>query len=534
MTTLSTAARPRVIVARTGGAKAGATGVRAGSGADASGLDRAAPIAPRRDLALADLLDRAGAHLTVLRSTLDEAARLERSAGARADELAGRLDQCARFVGEFDQRLASAGRAAASVEQAGVALRELERVLGAVRTLNETAEQRFAERLNAACATIESRLEQELGAALARALEKASGLEARFAATVDTLEQKARLQQVDAMLEEQRTAYERALNDQRARFETRLAELEARLEETTQRVERSHHTLGEHAAKAWSGIERRISERAETLSARLDRETAAAHARAAVVLDSTSDRLGVLERQAAHLAGDITRRADDLCVRAERLLGLDPRTGEPNPDADARTLAGALRQANETLDRAERVHTALQAGAADADEHRHMLASAAAQAQTAADAHRDQFDRLEAAIDQARARMDSFGPRLSHAERLCADAERSMTEARERMSTVRDDLDTVAAAARYHVDQVQAATTRLRGAIEDAERAADGARAEGENARVRAEALQRAMDEVTGQARALVELARDVGALVQRGASPGKDEGGEAPVRVAV
>ncbi|MFN7021757.1 MAG: hypothetical protein ACK4WH_10580 [Phycisphaerales bacterium] len=212
--------------------------------------------------------------------------------------------------------------------------------------------------------------------------------------------------------------------------------------------------------------------RLEQRAADIERSAAAASARIAVTTDQARESLAELEAESNRVGAAARERLERACDSAAALLGHDPRRADGSRPASG-SLADAVARAEAATEHAAEAALRLSA-----------LAERAAQADSA----------LNQSIEQARAFEQS------QADLRRAVEQRADEEAR--LAALRDDLESVAASARYNLSQVnQAEASLLRAA---------------EHAASRTERLERAMLDATDQARALVQVARDVGGLIQQ------------------
>lgn len=469
MTTFSSSARPRVVVTRA---------PKPAPAADASaGIADLLP-AVASDVPLGALIDRSQAQVVVLRRALEEAMSVERAAASQAQQLQQRLEQGKRFASEFDQRLTAASKAAGVLETAAQTLRGLENLIAQMRELQSGAEQRFMQAIDRA----REQAEAALSAKFEDALQRAEGAVER---------------------------YEERFQEQEQRFAARLEALETRVNDSADKVEHAHSRVAQHIADAWNGIERRLKTEHDQLLSQLDRAAAASQARVSLILDSAAERVNIMESQGQRLSVDIAGRVDAMCEQASRVLGLDPRQPHlAEHDTPPRTsLLGALSAAEEKLHDTNSAATRLSVLLSRADEIGNRVTQATQLAQGVAFDREEDASRIRRTIDQGVEQLSTYEAALARAADQHARALSEMTQVRDALSTAREDLERMAAAAQYHADSVRDNESRLSAARAQADLSA-------ETARVRAETLDRAMQQVTLQAEALVGLAKDVGTLL--------------------
>lgn len=473
MTAFSSSARPRTVVARS--SKPGANGQ---GGIDLALVTPALPPTLASDVPLSSLIERSQSQVVVLRRTLQEASTLEQAAAEQTRQLHQRLEQGRRFTSEFDQRLNAASKAAGVLDSAAQTLRGLEQLIANMRELQNGAADRFAHAVEQARVQAENALLAKFG----ESLQRAQG-------AVDQ--------------------YEERLREQEQRFQTRLNELEARINDSSDKVEHAHSRVAQHIAEAWTGIERRLKTEHESLLSQLDRSAAASQARVSLILDSASDRISIMESQGQRLAVDIAQRVDVLCEQATRVLGMDPRREHLTPPEgpEKTSLLGAAEHARATLKESDAAAIRLSALLSRADEVGNRVTQATQLAQGVAFDREEDAARIRRTIDQGLEQLSTFETALTRATDQHTRAISEMTQVRDALSTAREDLERMASAAQYHAESVRENEARLSEARTQADISA-------ETARVRAETLDRAMQEVSLQAAALVELAKDVGALM--------------------
>lgn len=262
--------------------------------------------------------------------------------------------------------------------------------------------------------------------------------------------------------------------DHRARIErhelgitTRIAELEAKVSASATDIEARAASTAALAARAAEDAFRAEFQR---LEAGLERQAAQAQARVGLLIDDAQQRLAELQGAADRVATSATERVEALAARVNDILGDDPATGTPKPGS----LNAAIQSAMMFTQQARTASANLETLTGATDE-------AQSQLRTALDAMRQQF--ASAAEDAA--------------------AALSQTEAAVRsVSADRSELEALAVHARAHFIQAREADANL-------------ART-GEQAQMRAIALQRSMEQVTEQSAGVVSLARDLSTLLAR------------------
>ena len=135
------------------------------------------------DVALSDMVDRAGAQLLILRRTLDEASAVNRQSRQRAGELTQRLEAEQELVAEIDERLAAAEGASGTLDKAARTLRALEQLVGQIRGASAAIEQRVSTKLAEQGAAFERRIAEmsaKFEARLDEVLEQTTGVDSRL------------------------------------------------------------------------------------------------------------------------------------------------------------------------------------------------------------------------------------------------------------------------------------------------------------------------------------------------------------------
>lgn len=518
MTTFSSAARPRVVIGR------GLPGSRgreeapvssAWGGSDLSGGSQ--PV----EQSLAQLLERSQSQVMVLRRALDEAATMERSAISRNAEMHQRLEQSRRFGAEFDKRLEDAARAAGALPQAAAALKGLEALIAEMRRIQTGAEQRFAEQVAKAQRETELSLGERFERTHHELKARCQEFEKAFDAELDNAAERLR-----GIVE----GYERRLVDQEHRFEERLGELASRIAESEGKVEHAHQRVADHISGAWGTIETRLKSEHDRLSADIDRKGAGVQARLSLILDSAAERVDILETQGARLSGEIEARARVMCDRASKVLGFNVSSerGEELPERGEKpgSVLSALEKLRDALHDSDSAAIRLSALVERATEMSGRVSTAAEEARSLVGEREAEIARVRAAVDQGLERLAQFEASLNDAGTRHAASVDELNRVREAMTTARQDLEAMAAASAFHAEQVREHESRL----DEARRQAD---ASAENARVRARALDRAMEEVTAQAGELVSMARDVSTLIERAKATRESVAGEPQGTVA-
>jgi hypothetical protein len=403
--------------------------------------------------ALRELADRAGLQINILRHTLDEAIRVDRAIGGKANELAQRLEQAGRFEREMDRRLDAAGRSVGILDHAANAVAALEKVITEMRTTHVSVEEGFRREL----AAQQERTEQQLAEREARFSEQLAEQERRITRLIDQYAEAAGLK----------------LQEHSEAFAARLAEI------SDQGV-RALHTAQAHVAAAESeamrlrdNMERGLKAEVDQLASSLERQSAQVQARVCIVLDEASQRVAELERTAARVGVTANERLEKVCDRAAAVLGHDPRKigmgVEPHNNPASNSLA----------DLTERAETAAKL----AEEHLLRLSVAS-----------DRAGEIEMKLKVAIEEVGSIKTGQQMIDEAAA--------AEQRLGSLRDDLESMATSVRYNLSQAQHAEAILGKTID--------------RARDKVHSLDHAMNEVTQQAGSMVQVARDVASLVMR------------------
>lgn len=361
--------------------------------ADGWSLD---PVTGHEQTSLAELSSRAAIQIASLRTSIDEAMRLDRAAGNRAMELAQRLEQGVRFEREMDRRLEAAGRASQVLDHAATALTGLEQVIVELQSARGGAEESLRRELEGQKVRFEQRLADVEARAAARLEQHTRAMEATLAQHVEAIA--ARLNDVSDQAA-------RSLDAARAGADA--AESEAR--------------------RVSIRIEQDVRTETDRLDAMLQRNSAAAQARVQVLLDGAAQRLDELERTASRVGASSTERLEKACDRAAAVLGYDPRRlwAEESASRPAQNSLADLTQ------RAE-------AAARDADQAVIRLGVATERA-----------GESESRMTQAIERIGE----LKSAEILLAQT----AEAEQRLTALCDDLESTATSVRFNLSQAQEA-----------------------------------------------------------------------------
>lgn len=490
MTTFSSA-RPRVVVPRSAGPRPRATQLSIEEMINAGSADAMGGVGSGTMGGLGELVERSHSQVIVLRRALQEAAELEQAAGAKSTELHQRLEQGKRFVTDFDQRLSAAAKASVVLDAAAQALRGLEQLLGQLRAVQTSAQQAFSEQLELSLTGIQSKLD-----------EAQQHVQTQFDEHVEDV-----VAQMSAKLR----ACEDRMAEQERRFEERLNQMQAKIDDTTGKVDHAHQRVADQIAASWSGIEKQIGELHDRMSADLDRGVASAQARVSIVLDSAAERVNIMESQGERLAGEIADRVEQMCRQGVRVLGIDPRTGSADQAPD-NSLMGVLEASREMISASDAAAIRLGAILGRADDAVTQVNSAVVAAEQISTDRLGDTERIAQAIDQGVRKLAEFEAALLQATTRHQSSLSELTKVRDALGTARADLEAMATAAQYHAQSVRENEERLDAARRMADTSA-------ETARVRAESLDRAMTQVTQQAEAMVELARDVASLVARAQS---------------
>lgn len=415
---------------------------------------------------LSDIVDRASAQLVILRKAVEEAASADRTVRQHTVELVQRVQQGQRFAAELDQRLAAAGSAAGLLEKAAGALTSLERVLEQMRTAHVAVSKAIDQRLE--------KQQQEFDRALA---DQRARFEQRLAAT-------------EAVLD-------RLAQDHQLRIDQALASAEARTQGLAARV----GSFAEDAERVIEERRRGIHQQVDQMVAGADRHAAQVQARVSIVLDGASERLDLLEQQGKRLGIDAQEAIDALCERAAMVLGHDPRSdfaSEPRRGS----LAERVSRGEEMIRHVDDAGMRIAACRSEAMSVMDRLMEATAQARQIADLGEPKLAELRERIDRAEVESERARLALVDSTRAQQQGADAALRASELLSRQRDDLAAVAEASRYHVEQAKTAERQLREAIDDAAG--------------RGPELERSAREVRREAERLVALARDAAAIAQR------------------
>lgn len=325
----------------------------------------------------------AAVQLGSLRSALDQAARFDAALDHRASQLAQRLDQARRFEREFDRRLEAAARSTTILDQAGVALSGLERVVSELRSTGETMTTSFQRQLEAHRAHIES------------------------------------------LLAEQREA-----------FAARIAEISDQAARSSEPARAAAAEAESEAARIRARLSCNLRAEADLLSAALERHGAQINARTAIALDDAGQRVAELERAAERAATTAAEHLERCCEHAARALGHDPRQAWLGAEPHTSPAHGSL------ADLAARAESAARA----ADEALIRLSVAtdrAAQIEARMTAIAEQFGaieqtetRLTALRDDIEAAASSVRHNLALAQQSEAILEKTVDRARDKAQSL--------------------------------------------------------------------------------------------------
>lgn len=382
-------------------------------------------------------------------------------AGVQVALLRATLDEAIRLERAMDAKSDDLAR---RLEQAGRFEREMDRRLEAagrsVGVLDHAAAALTGlERVIAELRGTQAGAEEAFGRELA-------AQEARFRQRL--AEQESR---IDRLIEQHAEAVGARLQEQTEAFAARLAEVSDQAASSLAEAQANADSARDEAARAATAVESRLGAEADRLSAALDRQAAQVQARVAVAMDDAAERIADLERTAASAGVTASQRLEAECDRAASVLGYDPR----------RAWAG---------------------GEPEVSPRRDSLADLVERAESAAKAAEDALLRVNVATERAgesRARLESAIEQAGDA-RTGRQVLEEIAEAEHRLTALRDDLESAASSVRYNLSQAQQAEGILAKTID--------------RARDKVHSLDHAMDQVTEQAGSMVQVARDVAALV--------------------